>query len=1186
MSRVLDLVNEAQLAVDANEKVTVLHRLKEVVLERSPPPGLQEYAAAMDGLAAMASERNVNVAKTICQFIEDAMDPARNASIKSPPVLSKTRFTLFQATAAVLTINAGPSAVRKALKLLDKYVPATIFFVWTQPLDALDESVWLQMLDTIQILQHIIDQLQDAESILLAARVLETVALHFSYATDSVHRDPARSNVQPDAVHLAMIPASHRFVRPEPLADLGQHIVHALCNRLSSAPRHPMLSFGRREFVSFIHSISLIACLRTDFAPIVVPCLVNFPSIMDTVDARVQDTLLHAIKANLIKLLRLPLPSDLQEDMTNTLIAMDASKRALEALSKSKETRRMYVAAPTDASLKNLRRDDAKRRLPFDASSLKSKRAKVEDVKPTAITAESIVNLPNDHVVRFVLGNMGNLPAVAPLTASGVKLELLHTPSALKDRITSMLSRLATPSSVLALAMNAKKTAAARRDPRLRRDNVKTEAPSLLPAFDDNSLESVTNIVCANAQTLVEPIISVTKDEVTREYNAIRVNIKPVSDDWCRQMAHLSISRMLENEYGILTSGHEGLREALICRLATSRWLLEENARDAKSIHKLIVDFVGEALHKRHMILVSLAYHEYTRSLYDSTQSVDHGRYPRLLQLVCAMLSTRIDPSVAADKKLFYAILSHFPGLTKDVLAMLAKQLGDAADNQRLIMGVSALRNYITDRAAGQEACLHILLHFATHVEEATRNLTIRCLANQIYPLPKMHEIIEAHAMTLMTSLCEAPADDAAAIEDDQDEAKIKMFDDVEEALTTRVPLSPRRKYYLDRIVQPTVTVDDTLLAFAKELQKEHDFSVAPESEAHVLQRMELFLALCAKKPELFAHFVSTYARASPPVQHVLVTSVDKLIKHLKQREGDAVVLAQLQPFPATALDFVGHVVRLLVSLSRDPSTLVEPLLALYNAHATYPDAVGLLIPIVSEMTTDVFLPLLPRFFQLPPARLTETMTKLLAPIPLKVDPTALLLALHHVPDEAERQKPVLKAIGMCLEHPAVFTPDVFQTVITTLVQESPIPKFTMRTMIQAVQLYSKLRKPMASSLEALVVRELWTMDETLWKGFMKCAVVVQPHSFPVLLQLPLEQGQSILEMDEGKDLLEPFKAFCTKDDVVLTAEWRTYLGLDDVTLDDEVVKVDEEEAVKAEPQSENQDNMVDVKMEDDQPDA
>ncbi|OQR90515.1 hypothetical protein THRCLA_09314, partial [Thraustotheca clavata] len=747
MSRVLELVNAANGAVDANEKVSILHRLKEVLLECTPLPSVQEYKLAMDGIVAMATERNVNVAKTILLLIEDALEPNRNSQIKLTPILAQTRFALLEAIGIILTINAGPSAIRKAMKLLDKYLTSIVYHIWIEPLDPLDENIWHKLLELIHILEQMIEQLQDAEAVLLATRVLETSAFHLSFARDSIHRDPARSNIQPDALHLGSIPPAHRFARPDQLAGFGTNIIYALTNRLTNAPRHPMLAFGRREYVTLIHSLSLLSCLRTEYAAIVVPCFLNLHASVETLDPRIQDTIVLNMKANLIKLLRLPLPTPLPNDITTALIAMDASTRAFEAISKSKEKRRTYGAAPSDASLKNFKRDDAKRTMQFEASTAKRFKREVQAEKPVAITTESLVNLPSDQVVDFVLVNMANLPSVVPLNAKGEKLELLHTPSALKDRITSILSTLATPSSVLALAMNAKKTAAQRRDPR-RRNNVATDAPSLLHIFDENSLDNVTNIVCANAQTLVEPIISVTKDEVTREYNAIRVNIKPVTDEWCRQMALLTISRMLENEYGILTSGHEKLREALVCRLATSRWLLEEKARDSKSVHRQIVDFVGEQLHKRYMILVSLVYHEYTRTLYDTMATTSNASYPRytgLLKLICSMLQARLDPNIASDKKLYYSLLSHIPRLTEDVLKMMVAQLVDATDNQRLVMGVSAIRNYIMDRSTGQEACLNILLHFATHVEEAIRNLTIRCLANQIYPLPKMHGLIEAH---------------------------------------------------------------------------------------------------------------------------------------------------------------------------------------------------------------------------------------------------------------------------------------------------------------------------------------------------------------------------------------------------------------------------------------------------------
>ncbi|OQS05617.1 hypothetical protein THRCLA_20571 [Thraustotheca clavata] len=298
MSRVLELVNAASEAMDANEKISILHRLKEVLLECTPLPSIQEYKLAMDGIVAMTTESNGNVAITILFMIEDALN--QNSQIKSAPILAQTRFALLETIGIILTINAGPSAIRKAMKLLDKYITTIVYHIWMEPLDPLDESIWHKLLKLIHILEQMIEQLQDAQAVLLATKILETSAFHLSFARDSIHRDPARSNIQPDDLHLGSIPTSHRFVRADQLAGLGTNIIYALTNRLTNAPRHPMLAFGRREYVTLIHSLSLLSCLRTEYAAIVVPCLLNLHATIEALNPRIQYTVVLNMKANLV----------------------------------------------------------------------------------------------------------------------------------------------------------------------------------------------------------------------------------------------------------------------------------------------------------------------------------------------------------------------------------------------------------------------------------------------------------------------------------------------------------------------------------------------------------------------------------------------------------------------------------------------------------------------------------------------------------------------------------------------------------------------------------------------------------------------------------------------------------------------------------------------------------------------
>ena len=65
--------------------------------------------------------------------------------------------------------------------------------------------------------------------------------------------------------------------------------------------------------------------------------------------------------------------------------------------------------------------------------------------------------------------------------------------------------------------------------------------------------------------------------------------------------------------------------------------------------------------------------------------------------------------------------------------------------------------------------------------------------------------------------------------------------------------------------------------------------------------------------------------------------------------------------------------------------------------------------------------------------------------------------------------------------------------------------------MIQAVKTYKSLTGFVSTTLlSRLITKKIWTTPP-LWEGFIRCAEIVKPASFPVLLQLPKDQLREIV---------------------------------------------------------------------------
>jgi symplekin len=195
--------------------------------------------------------------------------------------------------------------------------------------------------------------------------------------------------------------------------------------------------------------------------------------------------------------------------------------------------------------------------------------------------------------------------------------------------------------------------------------------------------------------------------------------------------------------------------------------------------------------------------------------------------------------------------------------------------------------------------------------------------------------------------------------------------------------------------------------------------------------------------------------------------------------------------------------------------------------------------------------PLLPPLLALPPPRLSVAITKLLEAMPPQVvAPIDLLVALHHVDlrSEPAMQKKVIQAINLCVEHRHAFPSDVLLHVCRVLVQDEKISKLALRTLILSVTAYPNLQQDMTALLEILVERHVWEMEDALWKGFVKCAALIQPASFPLLLhKLPVAQLRVVL--DDEPDLRALLCEFVKEEGGTgaaanLSAELRECIGL------------------------------------------
>ncbi|KAK1941686.1 Symplekin [Phytophthora citrophthora] len=1174
------LLGQVQSAQSNGEQMDLFRHVQEIVTHRDPSgPERRVLRGVLPLLGQLSQLQNAALVAAILQLVAQeastAASAVTSASSAAVDVASALLTGLYEVCHTVLLLSYSSEknvvlALQLALGSLHSSFQVVLRADSIENQDIAPRSCWDATIRCIEASANIVanspeagDNNRSTLAWLQAWKVVETGVMLFSTSQDaSVYRDPMRSNVQPNVCSLDRLSTgSQGILIKNQLEDFGVVLLQRLGGVVGAVAENK-LTLGRRELSVVVNSLSLLAAVRPQHMPHILPRLIALSNSVATPGSE-NAVLQKTLTANLVKLLSHPSAQSFADEVTDILIAVGASQRAFAAISKSKEQRRRYTKAPTEASLRRARigKRTAAQSITerVENANAHAKRRRVNlsgssaaPISKEKMTHDGIVNMQAVEVANLVLESFASdMPTPAP---SNLQLELV--PSALKTRMSALLAKLATPSSALAIEKSAKRM----RDPRLRRDPrlqaQGKEQPALVPIFDETSIEEVSDWISKNAATIAEPLVSVSED------NIVQVHLKSETAAWQHEMAIDAMVRILENEYGVKIRGDEALREGVVCRLASSPWFLStdegnkpvvDTSEKLPFVYQKILEFVLGDYSVRSTLATNLLCQEYIRATASQLSTVtdesavippgttDYRTYRKSVHYFFDALQKKMDLSSSADKKMFGSLVAQLPQIPVELLRIITSLFSEKAG---IVLAITLLRDLTKERKACQGPCLQLLLRYTCHEDEHYRNSAIRCVANQLYGINALKPDIEDFAIKLVNSLRESvkTGDSSAA---DEDEAMPESVSDAgnteKDNHSVEVPTAEVMKkegtWLQNQVSKIELAEKDSsreLCTYADEVQGETDLSKSLENEPEMLRRLELYLALCAKKPYLLTHLVATYAYASEAVRQVIFRAIEKLIKHLKQR-GSVNVVAQLHGYEPNALGLVCHIIQILSTRGRPNESsssatdeLVQQILDLYHSHEHIPDSISVLIPVLPSIRGDVLFPLLPQLLSLPQTRLSVAITRLLEAMPPQVvAPIDLLVALHHVDLKSEptMQKKVISAINFCVEHRHAFPSDVLLHVCRVLVQEEKISKLALRTLILSVTAYPTLQNDMASLLNILIDRRVWEMEDALWKGFVKFSALIQPASFPLLLhKLPVPQLTMVLnEEKELRVLLREF---------------------------------------------------------------
>lgn len=1054
-NEIVEMLNLAHQSV--NDKANHLVQVRELVFERlvksteSRDEKLRILDQFLPNIVEFQLQKNHGVHKCIFRCMEMSLEVSKKYYVNY--------FTYVKDLLANSMLYAFP-VLKKAVYNLHKHFRSAVRYVYEDG-DGLEcrKKVWEIMVQVIHVAAETVVGFENVDAEygankqigLYLVKYLQYVVLTFSEATDHQYRDIARSNCDPDEMNVLYVPMNHGVLNRKELLEIGEQLVVKICNVMKK-----MAKMHRDQILLTsvcINILSSIASLRQGLVNAIVPTLIEVGHYITD-----SNVLQKTVEGNLLRLARLPTLRYHAESIMEMLAKMEVQEAGERAISKSKEPRRKYVATP----IQHIRGTIGKR----TTDQLLSKSNKRHKASSDNVEGQSYA----DKVLMLM-----------PKCSSFLKNQ-----------------------STLAACLNAL-------SPIMENLNIRKEKVVMNTEAFQKLKKRMLHTKAVEAK--VEVVAPVTQQTLLQvdDHNQITVEpLKKLEPFQAKLLFELSTDRVLNAEKTVSISGANNYREVLLARLASihGKCFSISTEGQTNELYKKMMRFVSQDYQRRVSFGLPLLYQEYANVVSNvvhghetknQCKSSDFESYDQLVHQLLTTMTAQLETISPSEKALFRSVIRQLPIFSTSALKVVCTLLDSP---QGVVLGITTLRDLLSDRPHIQEPCLLVLLHYTSHPETSHRNPAIRCVANQLYANENFSATIESFAIEKLNHLLQNKPDSAST--------QVKVENDC------ALPLN----------------------AFYKSGLLELANNLVHEESGSVLSSLELYIALCAKNIALFRGLLHLYKDMDKLGQQAVFESMSKLVKHLKQKDGEQAVLDQLKNFPVESLTLICHVVELLCQHMRPSLLLLDTVLSLYESSKTENDdgIAVILIPILTGISRTKLRPLLPDLLKLPEIRMDLAFSKLMTIIPPPVEPGALLLDLHHVEieNDAFLKKRVIRAVEICLNRPKLFTMEVMGVIVNEMTDETPVPYLTMRTMIVAVRAHPKLKKITINMLLKLAKRSIWEMNSATWQGFIKCVSLLQPQSFVVTSQIPIDPLKKLMEED---GLLSAFIDYCSDPAVFHTVD-------------------------------------------------
>ncbi|KAK8913898.1 hypothetical protein KSP39_PZI023501 [Platanthera zijinensis] len=655
---------------------------------------------------------------------------------------------------------------------------------------------------------------------------------------------------------------------------------------------------------------------------------------------------------------------------------------------------------------------------------------------------------------------------------------------------------------------------------------VEQELTASMPSETPGSQTVDANLVESDQYSSPVPI-TLTSEDTSHDLPVLSLHVDLTIEEK-KALCKLAIARILKGSKKVCAVASGKLWLPLLARLVA------QGDADVDIVSMLRSHVISECDRpKGHELTMHVLYHMHAIMISKSNGSSSFAAVSSYEKFFLSIATGLLD-SFPPSEKSFSKLLGEAPFLPESILKLLENVCyssvydhltKDVSDGDRATQGLGALWSLILTRPSNRPACLEIALKSAVHAKEEVRTKAIRLVVNKLYPLHYASDNIENFARKMLLS----------------------VVDQVSVAESQCVSSSGQKIEACN--YESSIGGSENLENGANELEAIKDMPVSSQnllvmSSSQVQQKTSLFFALCSKNASLFKHVFDIYGRAPKAVKQSIHRHVPILLRNLGPSPKE------LQNIVSNPPEGCENLITLVLKVITEESTVGADLIAaVKHLYETRMQDARILIPILSSLSKDEVLPIFPKLVDLPIEKFQAALACILqgsAHSGPALTPVEVLTAIHDInPDkDGVALKKVTDACTACFEQRTVFTQQVLEKSLNSLVDKAPLPLLLMRTVIQTIDAFPTMVDFMMGILSRLVVRQIWRMPK-LWVGFLKCAAQTRPHSFNVLLQLPIPQLEGAL--NKYPEMKVPLASYANQPNIRSTLSRQTLgiLGLE-----------------------------------------